>query len=190
MTDAQLLERNEEWRPVSGYDGLYEVSSLGRVRATGPRPKTSRHQIDSARIAMKLRQDKDGYSRVSLTRDHKKRGWFVHRLVLTAFCPSQESPRNIDHINGDRADNRVVNLRGATSRQNNYNRAGLSRCGVKGVELNKGRFLANITILGKKVYLGSFSTPEDAGKAYDRAAASVAGEYATQRHQCGTKGES
>ena len=52
-----------------------------------------------------------GYKRVCLTKDHKKRDYFVHRLVAKAFIPNPEDKPEIDHIDGDPTNNRVDNLK-------------------------------------------------------------------------------
>lgn len=106
-----------------------------------------------------------GYTVISI----KKRVYKAHRLAwLTTYgvFPSDE----IDHINGDKKDNRLANLRevdGAANRQN----AAMSRCntsGFSGAVLNKktGRYMAQIKVGNKSRYLGTFDTPQEAHEAY------------------------
>jgi hypothetical protein len=82
----------EEWRDVPGFPG-FKVSSFGRV--TGQRVEV-----------LKPSSDKDGYTRVSLNKKYVK----IHRLVALAFLPNPLNKPTINHINGDKADNRVENL--------------------------------------------------------------------------------
>ena len=96
----------------------------------------------------------------------------VHRLVW--FYEHGAMPKNqIDHINGNRSDNRIENLREATPAQNMQNR----RTARKGspskligvVKPARGRCFATISFNGKRVYLGKFDTPEEAHEAYLKA---------------------
>jgi hypothetical protein len=75
----------------------------------------------------------------------------------------------IDHINGQKADNRISNLRKVThavNMQNQHRAARTSKTGLLGVSPNKTRFVANINVDGRRVYLGSFATAHDAHSAY------------------------
>jgi hypothetical protein len=89
---------------------------------------------------------------------------------------------DIDHRNGDRADNRWSNLREATRTQNNGNgkRPRNNSTGFKGVHFFKqtGRYQAGITVDGRRQHLGYFSDPEDAHAAYLNAAEKYFGEFA------------
>lgn len=100
--------------------------------------------------------------------------WGTERMhvVLTGWPET-------DHANGDGLDNRRANLRRATRSQNSLN--GSSRGGsspFKGVSLKEGRWRARIKVNYREIYLGRFSTPEEAAKAYDDAARDLAGEFA------------
>lgn len=104
----------------------------------------------------------------------------AHRLafvIMTGECPAE-----IDHINRDRADNRWVNLRPATTTQNHGNK-GMQRnntSGVKGVCWNRqrGKWQASIQISGRPHYLGLFDNTADAAEAYRVAAVAAFGEFA------------
>jgi len=104
----------EEWRPIVGYEGLYEVSSLGRVCSMHGRKAQQRY-------IMKQKLTRYGYCEVSLSKDGNKRSILVHILVARAFIPNPENKDQIDHINAIRTDNRVENLRWATSHENHIN---------------------------------------------------------------------
>lgn len=110
--------------------------------------------------------------------------YLEHRLAW--FWVHGEWPQNeIDHINGNPADNRFVNLRVATRSQNNANRKRIiNRSGFRGVTALKkdgkhtGRWMAAIKHKHKTMYLGSFDTPEAASAAYKAAAAFCHGDFA------------
>jgi hypothetical protein len=106
--------------------------------------------------------------------------WLSHRLAwLYVFS---EWPREqIDHINGDRSDNRISNLREATLSQNasNRKRRADNACGFKGVYRSaRGRFEARMRVNGQLKYLGHFNTAEEAHAAYCAAAYKLHGEFA------------
>lgn len=117
-----------------------------------------------------------GYACIQLS----GKSYLAHRL---AWLYTQGFfPEFIDHINSDRLDNRIANLRPATRRQNNINvlRTSANTSGFKGVHWDKPteRWRAQITIEGKKTYLGSFASPEEAHEAYKKAALEHHGEFA------------
>lgn len=101
----------ERWKPIDGYPN-YEVSDLGRVRRSEPGPLTWVGRILHG-------SDQLGYRRVSLLRDGNVDRHTIHRLVLSAFGPPAPSEdHECNHIDGDRANNRVSNLEWVTSSEN------------------------------------------------------------------------
>lgn len=108
----------EEWRPVVGYEGLYEISSLGRVRSL-TRVVTCGH---SSRMAfgkmLSKRRDPNGYMIASLSNNGERKTWPVHVLVLTAFVGPRRLGMNGCHGPGGILDNRVTNLRWGTQAEN------------------------------------------------------------------------
>lgn len=113
---------SEEWRAVVGYEGLYEVSSCGRVRrlmeflpsADDPTLyKPSRYRIISAY------RGPNGYPQARLSKAAKAKTCLVHRLVCEAFHgPAPKGQSHVAHWDGDRANNRAENLRWASPREN------------------------------------------------------------------------
>ena len=86
----------------------------------------------------------------------------------------------VDHINGDKLDNRRCNLRMVTNRQNQMNRKPrrCSRTGLKGVTYASGKYLARIVADNVRIRIGLYATAEEAAIAYDKKALECYGEYA------------
>ena len=117
----------------------------------------------------------DGYKYLSLY----GKSFSAHRvawLIMTGGWPDGF----LDHINGERYDNKWINLRPASKTQNSANskRPITNTTGFKGVCVDKGRFKANIRENGNKKHLGCFDTPEEAHEAYCKAAEDIHGEFA------------
>lgn len=103
----------EIWKDIDGYEGLYQVSNLGRVKSL---PKNGR-----ASVIRKFSFDKDGYYKLFLWKDGVPKCKKVHRLVAEHFIPNPENKPCTDHINTIKTDNRVENLRWCTTLENNRN---------------------------------------------------------------------
>lgn len=102
---------NEAWRPVVGYEGVYSVSNLGRVRRELPTSNTQQGKF--------LRQHKrNGYPSVSLCVNGIPRTFVVHRLVASSFLGLPNARQVANHKNGLKTDNRVENLEWVTSSRN------------------------------------------------------------------------
>jgi hypothetical protein len=100
---------------------------------------------------------------------------YMHRLIL-----NPPDGMEVDHVNRNKLDNRRRNLRAATRRQNDCNRAAWKTCGYRGVALTprKTPWAARIRVNGKLTHLGSFHSAEEAARAYDAAAILHHGEFA------------
>lgn len=114
---------NEEWRDVIGYEGLYQVSSMGRIRSVD-RTIIDRNGISRRLKGKVLRPELGncGYLIIKLTKDGVKTSLVLHRLVAKAFLPDADWSLQVDHINGIRHDNRIENLRFVTPQENTDNK--------------------------------------------------------------------
>jgi hypothetical protein len=105
----------------------------------------------------------------------------AHRLAWL-YVHGEWPSKDVDHIDGDRGNNRAANLREATNAENLWNRgkASHNKSGYKGVYfLRKSkRWVAEINVDGKRKYLGRFKDPADAHRAYEAAANAQHGEFA------------
>jgi len=148
----------ERWLPVTDYEELYEVSDLGRIKG-----------LKRGKILANKNME-NGYIQALLYKNGVRNYYKVHRLVLQAFQPTEED-LVCDHENHIRNDNRLVNLRWATSSQNNRYRPKREGCSSQylGVykSLSRKPWQAACSIDGKKIHLGCFDTEEEGAKAYN-----------------------
>lgn len=86
----------EAWKPIKDYEGLYEVSNLGRVKST--------------RKILKPRDTPNGYYHVGLYKDKKRTEHYIHRLVAQAFLDNANGYREVNHIDENKKNNKVSNL--------------------------------------------------------------------------------
>lgn len=124
-------------------------------------------------------QNSDGYISICIDRYPYR----AHRLAwawVTGLWPAED----IDHINGQRSDNRFANLREATHWQNMHNMGARKRKDPSlptGVTLKHGRYHARIRVDGQVMLLGSYETKDEASAAYQDAAKLYAGDFARQQ---------
>lgn len=92
----------EKWKPIIGYENLYEVSSFGRVKS---------FRVDNNGVIIVATDNGRGYFGITLTKPGSpKKRVHVHRLVATAFLDNPLNLREVNHINAVRNDNRLENL--------------------------------------------------------------------------------
>ena len=104
----------EVWKDIEGYEGLYMISDMGRVKSLNY-GRTGEEKI------IKPCKHKNGYLQVCLCKNSKHNKFLVHRLAATAFIPNPENKPCIDHINTIKNDNRVENLKWVTHKENMEN---------------------------------------------------------------------
>lgn len=158
----------EEFRPVKGYEEVYEVSNLGRVKSLGNN-KARREKI------LKPSLVGGGYPRVVLSKHKAQKPYYVHTLVAIAFLNHKPNGHEIvvDHIDNIKTNNKSNNLQLLTQRENlskNPRREGKQKSTYIGVNLSvsTGNWFASIYYKGKRKSLGSFKTEEEAHKTYQK----------------------
>jgi hypothetical protein len=103
--------KKEQWKPIIKFEGLYEISSLGRIRSV------SRKNSLVDRI-MKISYDNYGYAKTNLCKDGKMKFVRVHRLVAVAFVPNPTGRPHVNHIDGDKGNPVASNLEWVTRSEN------------------------------------------------------------------------
>jgi len=147
----------------------YHPESGDFVRLTRPASKSLVGHLVGTKVG-------HGYFKISIN----YRGYYAHRLAWL-YVHGVFPPADTDHINGDRGDNRIKNLRAATRRENTHNSKARSdnAAGYKGVSRHRptGKWRAVIHDNGKQVSLGLFPSPQAASQAYRNAASELHGEF-------------
>ena len=161
---------NEFWKDVIGYEGLYEVSNLGRVKSLGNN-KSKKEKI------LKPGLNNAGYLRVVLSKNKIRTNKSVHQLVAESFLNHIPNGNNlvVDHINDNKLDNRVENLQIITQRKNAYKTQGKYSSKYKGVHWcnRKYKWVSKIWINGKRKFLGYFVNEQEAAAAYQNELATL-----------------
>jgi hypothetical protein len=112
---------SEEWRDIKGYEGLYQVSNLGRIKSLPKYHKTKKRYLSKEKILKQIHNDR-GYLMVCLSKNWKKRKFFVHRLVAEAFLENPNNYTQINHIKEmEKDNNNITNLEWCSCKYNcNY----------------------------------------------------------------------
>jgi hypothetical protein len=152
MNDQELNEMKmmmgedkEIWADIEGYEG-YEISTHGRIRSYWKHtPGCGMKIIPSVVRYLSLSIDKYGYQNTRIYQDKKAINFRVSRLVCLHFIPNPQNLPVVDHIDGNRQNNHISNLRWATIKQNNHNRkkAINNTTGHTGVVFQPARWVAN-----------------------------------------------
>ena len=106
----------EIWRDIEGYEGKYQISNMGRVRSL--KQLYSGTYVYREKLIAPVKQKYDDYVYVNLYKDGKSKHYKVHRLVALYFIPNPLKKREVNHINGCKADNRAINLEWVTPKEN------------------------------------------------------------------------
>ena len=103
-----IFQLVEEWRDIEGYEGLYQVSNLGKIKS---------FHYGTSRIN-KIQLTKKGYAYTHLYKNGKSKRYFVHVLVAKAFIPNPKNKPQVNHIDANKSNNRVENLEWVTPEEN------------------------------------------------------------------------
>lgn len=156
---------DEIWEDIVGYEGLYQVSNFGNVKSLG-NEKTKKEKI------LKAGLDGNGYLQVSLQINNIRKTFKVHKLVALCFLNHKPDGTNkivVDHIDKNKLNNNLINLRLITNRENLSTQRGTSM--FVGVYFCKSykKWISKIQVNGKQVSLGYFDTENSAKEVYEDA---------------------
>ena len=158
----------ELFKPIDGYDN-YFVSNFGNIKNS----KTNR--------ILKPSTHRQGYKLVVLHKNGKSKNFTVHRLVGIAFLENPDNKPVIDHIDENKSNNNVKNLRWCSQKENfaNQGKYKNNKSGFKGVSFHKplNKYVAHISINSKLKHLGYYETAEEASKVYDAKAKEIHKEF-------------
>ena len=167
MTTTGII--NEEWRSVSG-NANYQVSNIGRVR-----------NVKTEKI-LKPRIGGNCYLIVALYKENTRANSYIHRHVAQEFIENPHSKKYVDHIDHDKTNNTILNLRLVSNSENSMNRAKRENTTskYKGVCFRKreNKWVVNIGCDGERKYLGLFTNAKQAAARYNEAAIDLFGEHA------------
>lgn len=115
-----LLHQNEYWKPVEGWGGYYQVSSLGRVKSKDRTTVGKNGGIyrNKGRIFKNTRPSKGWYKTLELNFNNISLTQSTHRLVAIAFIPNPDNKPQVNHKNGIKYDSRLINLEWCTGSEN------------------------------------------------------------------------
>lgn len=127
---------NEIWKPIPNYEGLYEISNLGRVKSLERTckhcgPRVHKHTRIVKERMIKFTINHKGYYLVRLYKDGVQATFAVARLVAKIFIPNPDNKPQVDHIDNDKTNNRIDNLRWVTNHENMTNEITVARRSFK-----------------------------------------------------------
>ena len=162
---------NEEWRSVSG-NANYQVSNIGRVR-----------NVETERILMpRVGGSGKCYFIVALYKDNTRANSYIHRHVAQEFIDNPDSKKYVDHIDHNKTNNTILNLRWVSNSENSMNRMKRQNTSskYKGVSFLKreNKWVANIMLNGRRKHIGYFTNEKEAGRKYNEAAIDLFGVHA------------
>lgn len=128
---------SEVWKDIIGYEGLYQVSNLGRVRSYDKVIKMSDGRVRHDKGRLLKTSIVRNYKCITLYHNNKSKSFKIHRLVATAFIPNPYDLPQVNHIDEDKLNNRIENLEWVTALENNKHSNIANRWHSCGTEASK-----------------------------------------------------
>lgn len=151
---------NEVWKPIVGYEGLYEISSLGKVRSTDREVRGKRYKSKNLRASFSGR-----YLKVDLYHEGKRETRTIHSLVVEAFVGIRPEGKLVRHLDGDITNNVISNLSYGTNSENMMDRIAHGTSG-KQVRRSDGKVYPTINSAAEDNSVGRTSISQALRKGY------------------------
>ena len=163
--------QEEIWEDIPNYEGIYQVSSFGRVKSLPKEWISGRNTIKKHNgVMLSMCKGGGGYFHVSLLKDKRNKTFKIHKLVAITFLNHTPNGNKIvvDHINNDKLDNRVENLQLVTNRENTSKDIKNKTSKYTGVCWYKryGKWRIKIQINNMDIHIGYFDCELKAYLAY------------------------
>lgn len=160
----------EVWKSIKGYEGIYEVSNMGRIRTYRKKDGWVGYKATDTPRLMSVISHGNGYLYVTLSKDSKTENRYVHRLVAEAFIGAIPQGHVINHLDYDKTNNCADNLEIVTQKEN----VGHSRSKMcKPRKRNANAYICfrkrinKYEVTVRRKYLGHFETLEEARSVRD-----------------------
>lgn len=158
------MEEIENWKDIPDYEGMYQVSDLGRVRGLERTVNSyGGGKMDKPAKIITPKRCKLGYLRARLCKNGVDKTYAIHRLVLATFTYASEL--KVDHLDMVKSNNRLSNLEYVTQRENV--RRGIVATRKLLGSRRKSQYLTLISVNGKSYNVGSFNTQEESNARYN-----------------------
>ena len=162
------MKKEEFWKDIKGYEGLYQISNYGRIRSLKFRNKV----CEKDRVIIMKPNLRNGYFVINLRKNANRKSFQVHRLVAQTFIENPFNYPIVNHIDFNPKNNNVENLEWCTQKQN----VNHSRCNMKGkshklrdknygITYRKKSDKYEVSV--KKKYYGRYKTLDEARKKRD-----------------------
>lgn len=166
MNVVAIMATEEIWKPIVGFEGLYEISSFGNIKSLQRLTYYSDGRVfNQPEIIKSVRKQKDGYVMVTLSKETKKFNIRVHNLVADHFIPKEEGRNCINHKDGNKSNNSISNLERCTYKENSLHavKTGLIK---QGKESPHSKLKESDILEIRKIYVENNETMERIGSRF------------------------
>jgi hypothetical protein len=161
--------KQEIWKDILNYEGLYQVSNLGRIKSLPKIRRTGKgHNIirNYPEKLLSIKKNNNGYEQTTICKDGVLKCFLVHRLVAQSFLYTDDFNKQVNHINGNKICNILENLEWVSNRENECHKQKNKNLTSKyiGVSLvlKTNKWRSQIHFNSKKIHLGYYDTEEEA----------------------------